>query len=73
MIENSDVAKQVSELMLDYSRRLDSSIALVRDSCDAEEFKGYRRAVGKVLGEIYLEVLTPLYQKHPDLKPPGMD
>jgi len=73
LIENSNVAKQISELMQDCSSRLDKSIALVRDECDAEDLKTYRRAVGKVMGEILLEVLNPLYAKHPLLRPPGWD
>jgi hypothetical protein len=52
---------------------LDKSVALVRDECSAEELKIYRRAVGKVLGEMLLEIMQPLYAKHPSLKPPGWD
>jgi hypothetical protein len=59
--------------MQDCSSKLDESVALVRDECSAEELKKYRRAVGKVMGEILLEVLNPLYAKHPALKPPGWD
>jgi hypothetical protein len=33
----------------------------------------YRRAVGKIMGEVLLEVLNPLYAKHPTLKPPGLN
>jgi hypothetical protein len=73
MIKNENIAKQVSDLMLDYSQRLDKSIALVMNNCDSEELKLYRRAVGKLLAEIYFEVLAPLYQEHPELKPDGMN
>jgi hypothetical protein len=73
MIENANVAKQIGELMQDCTARLDSSVALVRDECGEAELQIYRRAVGKVLGEILLEVLNPLYAKHPELKPPGWD
>lgn len=72
MIDSSNVAMKISDLMLDYSKEIDRSIAVVRDNCSQDEFKAYRLAAGKVLAEIYLEVLTPLYQKHPELKPPGM-
>ena len=73
MIHNRDVAKRVSELMLDCSTRLNESITLVRDECDPEEFKAYRLAVGKVMAEILLEALNPLFEVHPELKPPGWD
>jgi hypothetical protein len=72
MISNADIAKRVSELMLDFSTRIDNSIAEVQDNCDSDEFKAYRKTAGRVLGEIYTDILTPLYLKHPALKPPGM-
>jgi hypothetical protein len=73
LIEDSKIAKQVAEVMQDCTARLNESVALVRDTCGADELIPYRRAVGKVMAEILLEVLNPLYGKHPSLKPPGFD
>lgn len=69
MIEQRDVAKEVSELMLDVGAKLDASVARIKERCSATEFEAYRKAVGKIMGEMLLEVMNPLYQKHPDLKP----
>lgn len=73
MIQNLDVAARVSQLMLDCSAELNSSISLVRDECGPEEFGKYRLAVGKVMGEILLEILNPLFEVHPELKPHDWD
>ncbi len=73
MIEDPTVANKIAEIMQDCTARLDKSVALVQDECGPEELKIYRRAVGKVMGELLLEVLNPLYAKHPSLKPPGWD
>jgi hypothetical protein len=73
MIPDPKVAEQISALMLEISGRLDSSVALVNKTSTAEEAAVYRRAVGKILGEILLEVLNPLYAKHPSLKPAGFE
>lgn len=73
LIEDPNVAKQIADLMQDCTARLDKSVAMVMDECRSEEFQNYRSAVGKVMGEILLEVLNPLYAKHPNLKPPGWD
>ena len=54
-------------------RSHDRSILTVQKKCSLEEFKAYRLATAKVLGEILLEVLNPLYDEHPDLKPAGLD
>jgi len=72
MIDNEDVARSISDLMVDCSARLDASVALVMENCTADEFKTYRRAVGKVMGEILLEIMNPIYERHPELKPHGL-
>ena len=71
MIRNENVARHVGELMLDCTTRLNASISLVQGECNPEEFKAYRLAVGKVMAEILLEVLNPLFEVHPELKPSG--
>jgi hypothetical protein len=66
------LARQVSDLMLDISARLNRSVSLVQETVSAEEFALYRRAVGRIMGDILLEVLNPLYRDHPGLKPDGL-
>ena len=66
-----EIAQEVSTLLLDISQRLDDSLAQVHDKCSAEDFERYRKAVGKIMGEILVEGLNPLYAEHPALKPPG--
>ena len=73
MIGNDDVAKVVSDLMLEYSEKLNDSIILVMKNCPEDEFKRYRLAAAKVLGEMLLEVMNPLYARHPELKPAGLN
>ena len=69
MISDRAVAEQVSRLMLNLGRELNDSVKLVQDSCSPEELNAYRSAVGKVMGEVLLAVLNPLYAAHPELKP----
>lgn len=73
MIKNVEVARQISDLMLECGRRIDASVALVQEQCDAEDFQRYRRAAGRVLGALYLDVMQPIYGEHPGLKPEGLD
>jgi len=73
MIRDAAVAQQISEMMIEISGRLDRSITTVKDRCSSEEFETYRRAVGRIMGEMLLQVLNPLYAEHPSLKPPQMD
>jgi len=73
MIRNIKVARQISDLMVDFSGRLDASILTVQEQCSPEEFQVYRRAVARVLGEMLLEIMNPLYAEHPSLRPPGLE
>lgn len=69
MIKNEIAAGEINTMLLGLSERLNESIRMVQETCDDEDFKIYRRAAGKVMGEILLEVLNPLYEDHPSLKP----
>jgi hypothetical protein len=72
MIRDKAIAGEVNKLMLDYGAKLDASLVLVKDRCSSEEFVAYRTVVGKILGEMLLEVMNPIYLQHPDLKPPEL-
>jgi len=73
MISDANIAKQISELMLDLFRRVDESVAMVREKCSPEEAAIYQKAAGRVAGPIVMDVLEPLYEKNPALKPPKWD
>jgi hypothetical protein len=73
MISNASVAKQINELMLDLFRRIDESVATVKEQCPPEEAVAYQKAVGRVAGPIVMDVLEPLYKQNPSLKPLNWD
>ncbi|MGO4703746.1 hypothetical protein [Dyella sp. 2RAB6] len=72
MVGDKQVARQLSELMLEYGAKLNDSIVLVMENCPEAEFERYRTAAAKVLAEMLLEIMNPLYAEHPDLKPVGL-
>jgi hypothetical protein len=73
LIKDPSIARQISDLMIEFGARIDQSIVTVQDQCSPEELKMYRLAAAKVLAEMLLEVMNPLYAEHPDLKPPGLE
>jgi len=73
MISDSGTAKQISDLMQDVFCRLDESVAVVKQTCSPEEAAAYSKAVGRVVGPIVMDVLEPLYERHPFLKPSNWD
>ena len=73
MISNADTAKKISELMLEVFQRLDESVEMVQGTCPPEETARYKKSIGRVVGPIVMNVLEPLYEKNPSLKPANWD
>jgi hypothetical protein len=73
MISDSDTAKQISELILEVFHRVEDSCEFVSHVCPPEEAAAYRDAADRVIQSIVLDVLEPLYGRHPELQPPHWD
>lgn len=73
MITDKDLAREVSDRILEVNRILNEMALLVTKSDRPDEAKQFRLAVGQVSAELLFEIANPLYQAHPDLKPIGMD
>jgi len=71
VIKDSIAAKQISELMMDVWIRLSDSCHQIKERCSPEEYQAYMKAMAKVTGEITFGVMEPLYEEHPELKPPN--
>ena len=73
MIDNPEIAAQISELMMDMFRRLCDSCQTVREHCSAEEYAPYLKATRRIGCGIVFDVMEPLYELHPSLKPANWD
>lgn len=67
-----DTAKKLSDLMISISHQFAESLGVVEDAESAEDYERYRDAVSKVMMEMLIEIMNPLYAEHPDLKPPEL-
>ncbi|WP_444935805.1 hypothetical protein ACJJIW_16870 [Microbulbifer sp. JMSA004] len=68
-----EVAGEIVSLMLEFGARLDQSVALVQDNCSKDELVSYRRAVGKLMGNMLLDIMNPIFNEHPELKPDELE
>ena len=59
-------------MMRQCSGILDDSVRRVMETCSEDEFKTYRRVIGGIMADIYLNVMQPIHQKYPDLEPEEM-
>ncbi len=62
-------ARSVLALMFDYGGKLNDAMLMIRETSDEEEFAHYRRAIGNVLDAAFEQVINPILDEHPDLKP----
>jgi hypothetical protein len=69
VVKDKVFAKEVVELLLEYSGRLDGSVARAKRACPESEFLAYREAIGEVMGETWDRLLMPIFALHPELKP----
>jgi hypothetical protein len=72
VVKDKVFAKEVVELLLEYSGRLDESVARAKKVCSDAEFLAYRKAIGEVMGETFDQVLLPIFAAHPELKPKNL-
>lgn len=59
--------------MLEFGANLDATVADVQALCPQAEFESYRRAVGRIMGSILLDLMNPIYEMHPELKPKELE
>ena len=69
MVKDKVFAKEVVNLLLEYSGRLDESVGRAKRVCSEAEFLAYREAIGDVMGETWDRLLMPIFAAHPELKP----
>ena len=46
---------------------LNQSVAYVRDHDSGDEFRFYRNAIGKLMGDLFSEAMEPLWKRFPEL------
>jgi hypothetical protein len=73
VITDAKIAKKVSDLLLEVNGRLNDSISTMQGGASNDEFVEYRLRTGWIMNSIFEELLKPIYRKHPDIKPPGLE
>jgi len=68
-----EVFEKMNLLMLNYGAELDKMLVMVKETCTAEEFEKYRKATGKIMGVMLLDIMNPIYAAFPELKPVELD
>ena len=72
MLSNKETAREVEAAMRQCSAILNESIRRVMETCPEEEFQNYRRTIGAIMADVYLNVMQPIHKSYPDLEPPEL-
>jgi hypothetical protein len=64
-----ETAQKISKLMLECAERLNHSVQLVSEGSDPKELFDFRKSVGNIMGQIYCDVLGPIYKEYPEIMP----
>jgi hypothetical protein len=64
-----ETAARLTALALRFSGELNEMGTEIQTAEPEDEFKRLRGVIGRVLGNIYTEILEPTFQEHPDLIP----
>lgn len=62
-------AKQVERILRDANGRLNDALLVIKEDCSIEEFEGYRRTIGEIMGAVVVDLLQPIYQQFPEATP----
>jgi len=72
-MKNKALSEDINRRLLEISRQMNESVAVAQDQCSDEEFNEFRLQIGMLMGNLYADILRPLWHEHPDLKPPEME
>lgn len=62
-------AKELSHLLERVGALLDQSAGFVRDHDSEAHFIEYRTVIGKLMGDMLLDAMSPIYKRFPELLP----
>src|ERR671922_248934 len=66
-------AKKIIDLMVKHGAEQNAVLAEIEPICSADEFQNYKRMIGQSMGSLLLNVINPIVELHPDLKPSQLE
>jgi hypothetical protein len=66
-------AAKIVDVVMRHGAEQDQALIDIQPICSPDEFETYKQMIGKSMGAMLLDVLNPIFEKHPDLKPPQLE
>jgi hypothetical protein len=64
-----EAAKKIVDLMVKHAAEQNAALAEVQGMCTEIEFQEYKQMIGRSMGSMLLDVVNPIVERYPDLKP----
>jgi hypothetical protein len=64
------VAKSILDVIVRHSAEQNALWMSISYKCTEEEFGQYRRMIGRSMGTMFVEIVSPIIERYPDLAPP---
>lgn len=64
-----DAAKAIMEVAIRNAAEQDAVLAQIQPLCSEDEFREYRHMIGRSMGAMFFEIISPIVAKYPELKP----
>jgi predicted transcriptional regulator len=68
-----EAAKKIVDLMIKHGAEQNALLAEIQSICSNEEFQKYKRMIAQSMGSILLDVVNPIVEMYPDLKPSQLE
>jgi hypothetical protein len=72
-VKSRDAAKIIMEIVIRNAAEQDAVLTEIQPLCTEDEFKEYRRMIGKSMGAMLFEIINPFVAKYPELKPAQLE
>ena len=68
-----EAARKIIDLIVKHGAEQNAILAEVRSMCQEDEFQKYKQMIAQSMGSMLLDVINPLVELYPDLKPPELE
>jgi hypothetical protein len=68
-----EAAKKIVDLMIKHGAEQNAVLAEIQSICAEDEFQTYKRMIGQSMGCMLLDVINPIVELYPDLKPSQLE
>jgi hypothetical protein len=68
-----EAAKKIIDLMIRHGAEQNAVLTEIQSICTEDEFRKYRQMIGQSMGCMLLDVINPIVEMYPDLKPSQLD